>query len=314
MTRITTAAENALVLFYTQQNQSQLADLNAQISTGLTAQTYDQIAPQANHLVDFRAEASRQQDFISTIDTINTRLQITDQSLSQIQDVVQKFRSLLPGGAFNTTSPDIKTQAQLALQQIAGFLNTQDGTRYLFGGTDSQTPPVDISNLPTGAAATLTTPVNGPPASNGYYAGGPAVPPVRIDTQVTLNYAVKADDPATFEPIIRVLNFLAQNAPFNPTNATDQANVTQAGQILDQALQALTTTRGTLGLQQSQLNAARTVHQNTINIAQNGVSNIVAVDQATAITKLQTLETQLQASFTATSQIEKLSLVNFING
>jgi flagellin-like hook-associated protein FlgL len=56
------------------------------------------------------------------------------------------------------------------------------------------------------------------------------------------------------------------------------------------------------------------VHQNTINIAQNGVSNIVSVDQATAITKLQTLETQLQASFTATSQIEKLSLVNFING
>ena len=314
MTRITTAAENALILFYTQQNQSQLADLNAQISTGLTAQTYDQIAPQANHLVDFRAEASRQQDFINTIDTINTRLQITDQSLSQIQDVVQKFRSLLPGGAFNTTSPDIKTQAQLALQQIAGFLNAQDGTRYLFGGTDSQTPPVDISNLPVGAAATLTTLVNGPPASNGYYAGGPAVPPVRIDTQVTLNYAVKADDPATFEPIIRVLNFIAQKAPFNPTNAIDQANVTQAGQILDQALQALTTTRGTLGLQQAQLNDARTVHQNTINIAQNGVSNILSVDQATAITQLQTLETQLQASFTSTSQIEKLSLVNFING
>jgi flagellar hook-associated protein 3 FlgL len=314
MTRITTAAENALILFYTQQNQSQLADLNAQISTGLTAQTYDQIAPQANHLVDFRAEASRQQDFIGTIDTISTRLQISDQSLQQIQDVVQKFRSLLPGGAFNTTSPDVKTQAQLALQQVAGFLNTQDGTRYLFGGTDSQTPPVDISNLPTGAAATLATLVNGPPASNGYYAGGPAVPPVRIDTQVTLNYAVKADDPATFEPIIRVLNFIAQNAPFNPTNAIDQANVTQAGQILDQALQALTTTRGTLGLQQAQLNAARTVHQNTVNIAQNGVSNIIVVDQATAITRLQTLETQLQASFTATSQIEKLSLVNFING
>ena len=314
MTRITTAAENALILFYTQQNQSNLADLNAQISTGLTAQTYDQIAPQANHLVDFRAEASRQQDFISTIDTINTRLQITDQSLGQIQDVVQKFRTLLPGGAFNTTSPNIKTQAQLALQQIAGFLNTQDGTRYLFGGTDSQTPPVDISNLPTGAAATLTTLVNGPPASNGYYAGGPAVPPVRIDTQVTLNYAVKADDPATFEPIIRVLNFIAQHPPFDPTNPTDQANVTQAGQILDQALQALTTTRGTLGLQQAQLNDARTVHQNTVNIAQNGVSNILSVDQATAITRLQTLETQLQASFTSTSQIEKLSLVNFING
>jgi flagellar hook-associated protein 3 FlgL len=314
MTRITTAAENALVLFYTQQNQSQLADLNAEISTGLTAQSYDQIAPQANHLVDFRAEASRQQDFINTIDTVSTRLQITDQSLQQIQDAVQKFRGLLPGGAFNQTQPDIVTQAKLLIQQIAGFLNTQDGTRYVFGGTNSTTPPVDLTNLPTGAAATLTTPVNGPPASGGYYAGGPAIPPVRIDTQVTLNYGIAANDPSTFEPIIRVLNFIVQNGPFNASNPTDTANIATAGQLLDQALTSLTTTRGTLGLQEAQLNAARTVHQNTVNIAQNGVSNIVSVDQATAITQLQTLETQLQASFTATSQIEKLSLVNFING
>jgi flagellar hook-associated protein 3 FlgL len=312
MTRITTAAENNLVLFYMQQNQSQLVDLNAQISTGLTAQTYSQIAPQANHLVDFRAEAARQQDFIDTINTVNTRLQTMDQSLGQVQDQVQKFRALLPDGAFNQTQPDISTQAKLLLQQVAGFLNVQDGTRYLFGGTDANTPPVDTTNLPVGVAATLVAPVNGPPAANGYYAGGTALPPVRIDTQVTLNYAITADDTKTFEPIMRVLNFLAQNGPFNQNSAADQANVTTAGQMLDQALQSLTTMRGTVGLQEAQLNSAQTEHQNTINIAQNGVSNIVSVDQATAITQLQTLETQLQASFTATSQIEKLSLVNFL--
>jgi flagellar hook-associated protein 3 FlgL len=140
------------------------------------------------------------------------------------------------------------------------------------------------------------------------------VPPVRIDTQVTLNYGITADNPKAFEPIIRTLNFLAQNGPFNSASATDQANVTQAGQLLDQALQSLTTMRGNLGLQQAQLNAAKSVHQSALNIAQNAISGIVSVDQATAITQLQTLETQLQASFSATSQIEKLSLVNYMNG
>jgi flagellar hook-associated protein 3 FlgL len=313
MTRIATNAENNLVLFYMQQNQSTLNDLNAQISTGLTAQTYSQIAPQATQLVDFRTETSRQQGFIDTIAGVTTRLQTMDLSLQQIQDSVQKFRALLPNGGFNQTPPTIQTQAQLLLQQVAGFLNVQDGTRYLFGGTNANTAPVDTTSLPT-AAASLATPVNGPPANGGYYAGGVAIPPVRIDTQVSVNYGITADNAQTFEPIIRVLNFLANKGPFNAGNPVDQANVTQAGQILDQALQSLTTMRGTLGLQEAQLNEAAKVHTNTLNIAQNGVSQIVSVNQATAITQLQTLETQIQASFTATSEIQKLSLVNFING
>jgi flagellar hook-associated protein 3 FlgL len=142
MTRITTAAQNNLVLFYMQQNQSQLADLNAAISTGQKAQTYAQIAPEAKHLVDFRAQSSRQQDFMNTIDSVSTRLQIGDLSLAQIQDGVTKLRALLPNAAFNTAQPDISAQAKLLLQQVAGFLNIQDGTRYLYGGTNSATPPV----------------------------------------------------------------------------------------------------------------------------------------------------------------------------
>jgi flagellar hook-associated protein 3 FlgL len=312
MTRIATAAQNDLILFYMQQNQSNLNDLNAEISTGQAAQTYSQIAPKATQLADFRTEASRQQGFMDTIDTLTTRLQTMDISLAQIQDLVSKFRAQLPNGAFNPTSPTVAQQAQQLLQQVAGFLNVQDGTRYLFGGTNGSTPPVDLSNLTT--TLSLTAPVNGPPSSGGYYAGGPQLPPVKIDTQVSLNYGITANDAQTFEPIIRVLNYIANKGSFNPNVPADVTAATQAGQILDSALAALTNMRGNLGLQEAQLTSERTVHQNTLNVAENGVSNIVSVDQATAITQLQTLETQIQASYSATSQIQKLSLVNFING
>jgi flagellar hook-associated protein 3 FlgL len=312
MTRIATAAENALVLFYMQQNLSNADDLNAQISTGLTAQTYSQIAPQAAQLVDFRTETAHQQGFIDTIDRLSTRMQTMDLSLEQIQKAVASFRSLLPNGAFNQAQPDIAAQAKGLMVQITGYLNIQDGNRYVFGGTNTDSPPVDTSNLPIGAAASLTQLVNGPPSSNGYYAGGAATPPVRIDTHVTVDYSITANDSQTFEPIMRVLNFLAQNAPFSNTNPVDQANVSKAGQILDQAVTALGDMEGKLGLQEQQVNNEKTVHTTTLNIAQNGIGNIVTVDQATAITKLQTLETQIQASFSATSQIQKLSLVNFM--
>jgi flagellar hook-associated protein 3 FlgL len=312
MTRIATSAENALVLFYMQQNLSNADELNAQISTGLTAQTYSQIAPQASQLVDFRTESAHEQGFIDTINRLGTRMETMDLSMAQIQKAVASFRSLLPNGAFNQAQPDVAAQAKQLMVQIAGYLNIQDGSRYVFGGTNSDSPPVDLSNLPVGAAATLTKLVNGPLASNGYYAGGAATPPVRIDTRVTVDYSITANDGQAFEPILRALNFLVQNAPFNNTNPVDQANVSKAGQILDQAVTALADLQGKLGLQEQQLNDEKSVHTTTLNIAQNGIGSIVQVDQATAITRLQTLETQIQASFSATSQIQKLSLANFM--
>lgn len=314
MTEISTAAETSLIQYYLSQNQSTAENLNTEISTGQAAQSYSQIAPQASQLVDFRTQSSQQQGYVNTINTLNTRLSTMSLALQQINTAVTGFKSNLANEAFNTAQPDINTQAQLLLQQIAGDLNTQDGTSYVFAGTAANTAPVDISGLPTGAAATLTTPVGGPPASGGYYAGGPALPPVKIDNQVSVNYGITANDASSFEPIIRVLNFLAQHGPFSSTSPADQAAVTQAGQMLDQATQALSNTQGQLGLQQSELNNELTLHQQALTIAQNGASNILNVNQATAITQLQSLETQIQASYSATSQIEKLSLVNYIGG
>ncbi|MGO8916856.1 MAG: flagellin [Stellaceae bacterium] len=312
MTRVATAAENNLTLYYMQLNQSAVSNLNAEISTGSTAQTYSQIAPQSAQLENFRTEASQQQGFINTINTVSTGMQTMALSLQQILTQAQNFESTLANSAYSTAQPTIQTQAAGLLVQVAGYLNTQSGTGYLFGGTDTATPPVDLSNLPQGASATLTTSVGGPPSSNGYYAGGANIPPVQIDTQVSVNYGITANNPA-FEQIIRVLNFVAQSGAFSPTSPTDQANVTLAGQMLGNATQSLTGMSGNLALQQAQLNTAQTVHQSTLNIAQNGISNIVSVNQATAITQLQNLETQIEASYSATSQIQKLSLVNYMS-
>lgn len=311
MTTISTAAENNLVLYYMNQNQNNLDNLNTQISTGDTAQTYSQIPQQTSQLVDLRAETAQQQGFTNTINVLSTRMQTMNLSLQQVETSVSSFADTLPDAAFGQSSPTISQQAEGLLQQVAGYLNIQDGSGYVFGGTDTSTPPVDLSTLPT-ATASLTTPVNGPTSSGGYYAGGPAAAPVAINTGVSVNYSITANNAQAFEPIIRALNYLANQGPFNANNPADQADATQAGQLLNHAVTALTNLQGNLGLQQAQLNNELKVQQNTVDIAQNGISSIVSTNQATAITQLQTLETQLQASFSATSTISKLSLVNYL--
>jgi flagellar hook-associated protein 3 FlgL len=312
MTRISDAAQQSMTLYYMQLNQSAETTLNAEISTGYDAQTYSQIAPQAAQLENYSAQVSQQKAYLDTINTASTSMQTMQLSLQQILSEVQSFTSTLANAAYNTQAPTVQTQAESLLQEVAGYLNVQNGSTYLFGGTDSTTPPVDLQSLPQGAAASLTTSVGGSPSSNGYYAGGPANTAIQIGNQISVNYSITADNPA-FENIIRALNFIAQSGSFSQTNPTDQANVNLANQMLTNATQTLTGISGELALQQSQLSNQATVLNSAITIAQNGVSNITAVNQATAITQLQTLETQIEASYSATSTIQKLSLVNYIS-
>jgi flagellar hook-associated protein 3 FlgL len=312
MTRITTVAQNNLTQYYLQLNDNEAQNLNEEISSGYSAQTYSQIAPQAAQLEQYRAQIAQQQSYIDTINTVSTNMQTMQLSMQQVLSEVQSFITNLGNDAYNQTAPTIQTQAETLLQQVASYLNVQVGSSYVFGGTNTSTPPVDLSSLPQGTAASLTNSVGGSPSSGGYYAGGGADAPVQIDSQDSVNYSVTADNPA-FEQVIRVLNFIAQSGSFNQDSPTDQANVTLAGQMLANATQSLTNLSGTLALQQSQLSNQETLLQSSLTIAQNGASGIIGVNQATAITQLQTLETQIEASYSATSEIQKLSLVNYLS-
>ncbi len=315
MTRIATATEDSQILFFLQQNKNQLDNLTEEVSSGTAAQTYAGIAPQAENLVRLKGDVQQQQDFNATIDTVTSRLQSADLSLQQIASQVQAFRQLLPNAAFTpppktSTSPSIQSQASVLLQEVAGFLNVQDGSRYLFAGTKTNTAPVDLTKLPT-SSPNINTPVNGP---GGYYQGGPNTAPAQVAPGISVNYGITADNSAAFEPIIRTLNFLANTPSFSSGNPADIANLSQAGALLDSALTSLTTIQGNLGLQQQQLKSESDLHAATISVDENDIGKIQNIDQATVITQLNSLDTQLQASYAATSQLEKMSLVTFLGG
>jgi len=65
-------------------------------------------------------------------------------------------------------------------------------------------------------------------------------------------------------------------------------------------------------LQQGQLANQLTNHQSALSLAKGTISTIQQVDPATAITQLDTLQTQLQASYQTIGILQQLSLVNYI--
>ncbi|HXP73287.1 MAG TPA: flagellin [Stellaceae bacterium] len=292
------------------QLRSQANDLQAQVSTGLKSQNYSGLGPAATQVANLQSAVSHRQAYLDTIGTVQQRIQEQSNVLSTIQDLAQKFSQLLPSGAFNATPSDIQTQAKALLQELGDFLNTSDGSRYLFSGSLTNTAPFVAADLPN--PGSLGTAVN-QPAPAGYYAGNDTAQQAKIDDNVTISYGVTADNSA-IENVVRVANYLANLPSGSPSsnNPADVAAMNQAASLMTQGVAGLQQIEGTLALQSAQLQQVQQNHQNFINLTQTNIQSLESVDPATAITQLNQVETNLQASYQTVSALQQLSLVNYL--
>ena len=308
MARVGTLSENNQILQFLQQNKTMADSLTQQIATGLKSQQFSGIAPQAAQLVSLNDQEARQQGYIDTINTVSTRLQVMSLSIGAIVNLATQFVGNMPADAYNTQGETIQEQAQQVLAQVAGYLNTQDGSNYIFAGNKTSAPPVDLGGMPNPGNLTNNVGVAPP---NGYYSGDNGVAQATVDNGVKMIYGVDANDPA-FEQFIRVLNFLATAPAFNSGNPTDTANVSKATQMLNQSVTQLQTLQGSVALHQGQLATQLSSHQDALTLAKSNIADIQQVDPATAITQFDTLQTQLQASYQTIGILQQLSLVNYI--
>jgi flagellar hook-associated protein 3 FlgL len=305
---ISTIAETQQVIQNLAAMQTQANTLQQQISTGLVSESYSGLAPQAAQLVSLTGQQAQQQGFINTINAVNTRLQTMSLVTSTIATLVQQFSGQLPTNAYNTTGTTIQQQAKALLANIGDYLNSQDGEGYIFGGSEDSTAPFNASGLPN--PGDLSTLVNGAPPG-GYYQGNDAVQSAQIDTNLNLSYGITADNSA-FEPIVRVLNFLANSGPLNQNNPTDVANVNQAEQLLTGAVTGVQQLNAEIGMNQAELQNTLEAHQQSLTLAKSNIGNIENVDPATAITQLDALQTQLEASYQTVNILQNLSLAQYL--
>jgi len=175
----------------------------------------------------------------------------------------------------------------------------------VFSGNQTATPTFNPAGLPS--PGDLTTNV-----AADYYGGDNGVAQATVDTNVTMKYGVTGNNPA-FEQVIRVLNYYANHAaPLSQSNPTDVANAQQGQQMMATAAQQVQQLVASDGEQQADLTQLGTAHQNAMTLATTSLNGIQQVDSATAITQLNTLQTQLQASYQTINILQSLSLANYL--
>jgi flagellar hook-associated protein 3 FlgL len=134
-----------------------------------------------------------------------------------------------------------------------------------------------------------------------------------IDTSYNVTYGVSSNDPS-FQKLVNGLRYMvsAVNAGQSGDTATYTTDMQQASTLLSDGLSGVQTLHAQVANNQNIL-TKETTNQNTdITNLQNQLSNIQQVNLTQVGTEINLLTTQLQASYSATASLQKLSLVTYL--
>lgn len=313
-TRVTNLANNMLVQQVILKAQNRIQDAQLQISTLQKSQDYAGIADDSNRLVSMEAQRQRINQFMNDNTSVNLRMSTTLNSLDHltttISDVKGLIRDVLDDGQL-PTGIDKDDFAQTKMSEIQDFLNVKVNGQYIFAGSKTNVqpvqigaPPNDLSSVPQWNAANTATTAE----PSFYYHGDDTDQKARINENLTVNYGVKASDPA-FEKLIRAVRIIRSTDLTDPDAKTKYQN---ALDLVTQASDGVQALQLNVGTKQQQLATTGDQLKETKNFLDGTVSDIEMADTSTAVAQLNQDQTMLQAAYTTVVRLSSLTLTNFL--
>ncbi len=297
--RISTATLYGSTLNAAMQAETSYAQANIQESTGLVSTTYGGLGSQAGQLLNLEAQLNQAQSYATTATQVSDRVQ---SMYTSIGDMITRMESLettlssaISSAASGETTASLNSAGQDALDTLAGYMNSQYGTSYVFSGADVQTAPVSL----TGYTADVDT------ANTSYYQGDDTVASVQVSTQQSVSYGVTADNTA-FEQALRAA-YAASTVSISSTSSIEDVY-----SLAQSAVDSLSTLQSQVGLSASDLSDAADRQSSDVNFLTTTVGNIKSVDTAAIAAKVSEYQTQLSASFDAVAKVAKLTLSTYL--
>ena len=305
MFRVANYAQHLLTLSYSMRTQSSLAERQIEIASGKRAQQYSSISNDSSQLVNIERAVARTEQFTRNIDQALTRLGIMESSVATLVQRATEVLAIMSSAISGENINDVPLQEFSAtfLAEAESLLNTQHEDRYLFAGSQTDNPAVDLADA-------AYTPQAGLPgiftADFDYYQGDTLQLSVRADETFETVYGITADETA-FEEMLRALSYM----DYAGANL-DVPVLEQAYTMMKSAVDGLSDIRGRIGASSKVLEAAKNGHEDYLTYSTNLVSTLEDVDVAEATTRLAQDEVQLQASYLSLSRISELSLLRYL--
>lgn len=274
-----------------------LENLNSvqnQIATGKKVNTLSDDPTGSSQTLALRATLVDNAQYQRNADAASSFLTATEGALGSATNLLQQARTIAVQGASGTQSPETMTalsaQVDGLIRQLTQAANSDLHGKYLFGGTQTQTPPYPA---PSGTDPTPS------------YIGNSGTVNAVLGKNDTL--PLNAPGNQTFDAAFKALQDLRNNL-----TAGSQSAISASIGAVDGQITAVSAVRAAAG---AKLNEVTTTKQNLTRAQgeyEAAVSNIEDVDLAQAYVQLQGAQNVYQASLVTTSKAFQYSLASYL--
>lgn len=269
--------------------------IQGQISTGKKLNSFADDPAGASQSLSLRGAAADNTQYQRDADAAKSYLSASDAALSSVTAVVQSARQIAVQAANSTQSSDglaaLSSQVDGIIAQVTQLANSDLHGTYLFGGTQTKTPPFD---------ATQT------------YRGNDQSRSAAIGPNYTLQTGVPGD--AAFGPAFSALQSLKQHLS-DAAAGTAGALDALSGDVarVDTGLTALSAAQASVGARSAEADSVKRHLTQAQTQYQTAISNIEDVDLASAYVQLQSAQNVYQASLATTAKAAQYSLADFLH-
>ncbi len=307
MTRILTAGQSQLLLVDLLRTQEGLLNTQKQITSGRKASDYKGMAPQISTLMGAKNVLARTEQFIQSNKELSRVLETQNAAMQGLVDISGDLRELVIGAIDTTSGLALRTGINDLFDTTVSLLNLQDGGRYIFGGTRTDTPPV-ATTTPAGLEALgLGNELNA-------FANNSLKAQAKVDDNLTLTYGVLATDISEdlFEIMQDLMIYESTNGFSSPLTEAQQSYLTSKIVGLGEAFDTLNSAQAKNGSIMMSLEGVQQRHLEDRTFLKSFVSDIEDADLAEAITRLNQQQLAQEASFQVYSTLNRLTLLDFV--
>jgi flagellar hook-associated protein 3 FlgL len=248
----------------------------------------------AQRIQDLKASLRRIDPALRNGQYVQSWLQISESTMQEMEETLERAKELATSQSSSTASASTRQMTAEELKnlydQIVQLANTRLGDRYIFGGSQTQSPVVERDDL-----------------FNPTYTGNGQEIQVRTNGQETIAMNVTARDMLETNGVLETLRDL-----INALEANDTTAITAQLTGLDQGMAALNDFISDVGSRSKVLERQGEAQKDAQIDLQETLSEYEDADIARVLTELTTQQTVYEAALRTTAMITRTSLVDYI--
>ncbi len=302
-------AQMQILLAQIAQAQNAVNQSESQVATGYVSTTYSGMGDKTALLEATKAVLNRTQGYQSATQLALNQSNLQDSQLTQLSKVATQLYQDMATAVGNGDATTLMSQAQGLYQQAVQILNAQDANgNYIFGGNNANAAPVTPTTLDqlAGLGSVSDAFANGTKTASVQVADGESVQVGMLASNIGTSLLQTFKDLASFNN--------GPNGNFGSGLTSAQSDfLTNELPTAISAEQGVNTAAAANGDVYNRLQDAQSQQQSLSTLYKGFVSNLQDVDMSSAITQLNQNQTALQAALQVTSQIGRISLLNYLS-